>query len=707
MQPFERHVAVVAERRAARRATIAALAPAPAPDLTVSCHARLGGPYAGVATVLETLVPDAHARWPELVRERRIELLMAVPELERVIGARPGTLVETTPHDERTRYFGQHLIGAASQGIVTFLIAHARRLAPDRVSPLTLAFDDVHAADPTAQDLVALLLRRADPAVLRVLVATTGADPGGLLGAALAAHAAHVDGLAGLAGAAPATGLRSPAQLLAAYVAADGTSDDPAECDAYAAAPAAARAAAHDARAEALERRATLGLALGPIPYHREHGSDPAGAGRRALREALEHCVATGYSAATVDLGMRGRALCDPVAHQVDYCHFSAKAANALVPLGRIDESLALYRELRRRYTIPQVQMTCAYGIAMLHTRFLTPRDHDQALEWANGGRALAGAEPDPVERAYFEVFADNGIALIEMHRGNLERALELVSAGIARLERELTDDRYVVHRTQLLHNRARVLVALGRLDEAHADFTRLIELDPHYVEYHSDRGALHRRRGELAQSLRDYDRAVEVAVPMAELHFNRASVRAQAGLTRAALADLDYVLELDPAFATAHLTRGSVRLELGDGDGAAADARAGLALTPDDPRLLCLLALGLHSDGAGHEALAAFDRALAIDPEFAPALVNRAVLRCERGELAASDADLTRALELLGDDADVLYNRGFVRQQEGRLDAALHDYNRALKLPGADRAELLCRRRECRAALSAVRPAA
>jgi hypothetical protein len=199
------------------------------------------------------------------------------------------------------------------------------------------------------------------------------------------------------------------------------------------------------------------------FPYHREHGSDPAGAGRRALRQALEHCVAVGYSAATVDFGMRGRAVCDPVEHQQDYCHFTAKAANALVPMGRLAESLELYRELRRRDAIAQVHMTCAYAIAMLHTRFFTPRDHDQALEWANSGRALASAEPDPIERAYFEVFADNGIALIEMHRGNLQDALQLVSNGMERLERELPADRYLVHRSQLLHNRARLLVATRR----------------------------------------------------------------------------------------------------------------------------------------------------------------------------------------------------------------------------------------------------
>ena len=540
-------------------------------DIEVSTHARLRGPYSGVGQVLEAVVPHADVSWPDLVHAHQLELLVAAPDLARLVGAGPRSLVDTTPHEERTRYFGLHLIRAFSQGIVSFLLEYARLIRTERVSPLTLAFDDVQRADPTTQEFIAILLRRADPAVLRLLIGTTGELLEPELAASLEDHAAHlrVDEPTP-----PLEENRSGAELVQAYVASDGTSDDPAECTAYHAAPPAERARLHDERAAELERHADSSLRLGAIPYHREHGTDPGGAGRRALRVALEQCVARGYSAATVDFGRRGRAVCDPIDHQHDYCHFSAKMANALVPLGGIEESAAIYSELRWRYTLPQVHMTCGYGIAMLHTRFFEPRDHDTALAWANNSRVLAGMEPDPIERAYFEVFQDNGIALIEMHRGNLERALTLVTHGIDRLEHELPDDRYVVHRSQLLHNRARVLVALGRLDDAYADFTRLIEWDPFYVEYHSDRANLSRRLGDLSAALRDFDQAIAVSPPMPELHYNRASTRAAAGLLAEAIADLDYVLELEPDFPDVHLTRGTLLLELGDAETSRADAR-------------------------------------------------------------------------------------------------------------------------------------
>ena len=666
-------------------------------DIEVSTHARLRGPYSGVGQVLEAVVPHADVSWPDLVHAHQLELLVAAPDLARLVGAGPRSLVDTTPHEERTRYFGLHLIRAFSQGIVSFLLEYARLIRTERGSPLTLAFDDVQRADPTTQEFVAILLRRADPAALRLLIGTTGELLEPELAASLEDHAGHVrvDKPSP-----PPEENRSAAELVQAYVASDGTSDDPAECTAYHAAPPAERARLHDVRATELERHSDSSLRLGAIPYHREHGTDPSGAGRRALRVALEQCVASGYSAATVDFGRRGRAVCDPIDHQHDYCHFSAKMANALVPLGGIEESAAIYSELRRRYTLPQVHMTCGYGIAMLHTRFFEPRDHDTALAWANNSRVLAGMEPDPIERAYFEVFQDNGIALIEMHRGNLERALTLVTHGIDRLEHELPDDRYVVHRSQLLHNRARVLVALGRLDDAYADFTRLIEWDPFYVEYHSDRANLSRRLGDLSAALRDFDQAIAVSPPMPELHYNRASTRAAAGLLSEAIADLDYVLELEPDFPDVHLTRGTLLLELGDAETSRADALAALRLSSSDPRIHCLLALSEQATGEKEQARASFDHALEVDPGFAPALVNRAVLAYEQGDLDAAFSDLTRALELHGDDADVLYNRGFVLQRAHRFTEAVRDFTRALALPDADRPELLARRVECLVAL-------
>jgi tetratricopeptide (TPR) repeat protein len=457
------------------------------------------------------------------------------------------------------------------------------------------------------------------------------------------------------------------------------------------------RARLHDERADLLERaEGDPGLRLGAIPYHREHGNDPQGAGRAALRTALEHAVAVGYSAATVDYGMRGRLLCDPVLHQQDYCHFSAKAASALIPLGDLSKCAEIYHELQQRYALPRVHMTCSYAIAMLHTRFYEPRDHEVALGWLNNARALASLERDPVEGPYFQVYQDNGLALVEMHRGNLEHALELINKGIARLAREVPEDRYIVHRSQLLHNRARLLAALGRLEAAYADFTSLIEWDPWHVEYHTDRGNLSRRSGDLTAALADYDRAIEVSVPLPELYYNRATIRFDRGDVAGALADLDYLLDMEPGFAPARLLRATLRLDEGDTDGARHDVCAGLREQAGDPELTTLLGLVQQATGDKEGALASFNEALAADPGLVCALANRAALAFELGRIESSVDDLTCALERSGTDADLLFNRGFVLQHLGRYEEAVQDFTGALQAGGVDRPDALQHRATC-----------
>ena len=209
----------------------------------------------------------------------RVALTYLVPELSAVVGAAPRTLVDSTPHEERTRYFGNDWIRGMSQGVATFLLAHARRTAEIRGVPLTLGFDDIDAADGTEQEFLAILLRRADPGVLRLVLGSTGAAPIPELERALKAYAEERKGTPAVRHPGPA---RTPEQLLAAFIASDGTTDDPDEATAYEAAPREVTAALHDERARDLEQGADSAATLGAIPYHRERGSDPAGAGSTA-----------------------------------------------------------------------------------------------------------------------------------------------------------------------------------------------------------------------------------------------------------------------------------------------------------------------------------------------------------------------------------------------------------------------------------------
>jgi tetratricopeptide (TPR) repeat protein len=677
-----RHIRLTGARRAGREQWVADNI---APGLSVRCHQRLRGPYTGVDTVLEFVLPEAARRWPDLVEKHRFELLYGMPELAGVIGPAPRTLASESPFRERTRFFAADMIRCMSQGIVTFLLAHADRMLAAGEPMPGVVFEDVHAAEPTTQEFIALMLRRCDPAVLRLTV--SGGDQ--VLPDELARE---IEAGADLVVAPPAprgeTG-RTRAELAAAYVASHGTSDDPAEISAYAESLPAVRHRLHDEQAALLEPTAGPRLGTGAIAYHRENGSDPQGAGGQALAAAQQYCVETGFSAAVLDLGMRGRAITDPVREAKRYHDFTIQMADAMVPLGRIDEAMELYLELRRRHAEPKVQMTTSYAIAMLFTRFLQPRDHEAALAWQNNAAAIASVLPDARDRLVFGVFQANALALIEMHRGNARRALELVEAGRARLDAEMGDGEWTLHRSQLLYNGARLKAALGAADGAYADFSALIEMDPYYTDYLCERARISRQAGDLAAALADYDRAVQLAPPFPELYYNRGTARAAAGDVDGALADFGYVLAMEPRDVDTRLSRADLLLQGGELDRAMTDVRTALAFSPDEPRLQCMRGtIHLERDELA-EALDALDRAVALDPAYPAALLNRAVAHCRLGQGQCSADDLTELLALVGEDPDVMLNRALAYRSIGRPDLALADLDRALELPGADLAEL------------------
>jgi tetratricopeptide (TPR) repeat protein len=672
--------------------------------LVARCHRRLRGPYTGVDTVLSVLLPGASQRWPELVEQHRFEILYGLPELVELIGQAPATLASQSPFRERTRFFGSDMVRCMSQGIVTFLVEHARKMAAGGTPLGPVIFEEAHEAEPTTQELIALLLRRCDPDLLRVVV--SGADEP-LLAELEEELAQHADRIA--CPPRPQSDrqdrpdqARWPDDLLTAYIAGHGTSDDPAEIESYQQADPALRARLHDEQATALEAaagpslRAAPSLLAGAISYHREHGSDPAGLGAATLAEAQQYCVEVGFSHAVVDLGLRGRRITDPDQDTKRFCDLTLQAAAALVPLGRLEESTDLYLELRRRFTLPKLHMTTSYAMAMMHTRFLEPRDHEVAMRWQNNAAAIASILPEARDRLIFGVFQDNALALIEMHRGNLHHALGLVEGGIARLDDALGDEEWVLHRSQLLYNRARLKAALGDSAGAYGDFSVLIEMDPYYTDYLCERAKISRKAGDFEGALADYDRAVRLAPPFPELYYNRATARLEVGDADGALADFGFVLEMEPRDIDSRLSRAELLLAAGELDAALADIVAGLELAPADPRLLCMRGTIHLEQGENEAALEVLTAALAADPAYPAALLNRAVAHYESGHGQQSADDLTALLTLTGDDPDVLLNRGIAYQQTGCTDLALADFDHALELPGADTDELGRLREQC-----------
>ncbi|MFE2106877.1 tetratricopeptide repeat protein [Kitasatospora sp. NPDC059463] len=642
----------------------------------VNADRRLRGPYTAVGSVLRAIVPDALARCPEAVSGHDIELLSTTPELRELVPATRETLTSLAVPKERTRFYSALRTLRIAHGLVEFLEAYLRAAGD---GPRTLVVDDAHRADPTDGEFLAVLLRRIDPGLLTVVV-TTGTEalerPDGpgreTLPDALAAHCAVLDVPAAREDGPSRAGASDPG-LGRAHVVADGTGDDPAALAAYLALPADERARLHDLRRAELETVGESSLRLGAIAWHAEHGSDPSGVGADILRHALDHCMDLGYYHAVVDLGERGRRLVTHESHPTHWWAFTTKMTTSFAALGLAERALPLYDEARTLSASPEVHMQAAYATAMLHTRHFEAgrRDHGLARAWANQAIAFARWHPDPKEREARVVFNRNGLALIEVHQGRPQAALELLDACIAQLDETLEPHEHALHRSVLRYNRAQVYAALGRHAEAVADYTAVIDCDPNYAEYHFDRGMLWRDLGEPERALADYDRAVRLSPPFPEAYFNRADVLAELGDTEAAVADFGYVLQLDPEFDDARLNRASLLFEAGAHEAARADVRAGLARTPGNARLLCLQGQLLAAADDPAAAADAYAAALSADPDYAQAWALLGELRYQQGDLDGAGRNLARAVELSAEPG-LRFNLAVVHHDAGRYGEAV-----------------------------------
>jgi len=664
----------------------------------VDADRRIRGPYAAAGQLARAVTPDLLRSAPEVAARHDIELIAVAPDLATAVPLRRATQTARMAPPNRTRFYPSSRTTRLAHGLTEFV----HELPALHHAAGTIVVTNIDDADMTDLEFVAILLRRTNPQLCRVVVHSRGTATPEPMATALARYAVQVEAVPGnhLSASAPPAPETDHA---AAYVASDGTSRDPAQLAAYRAEATARRALLHDARADKLEALNDPSLRLGAILYHREYGSDPRGLGAQRLLEAIEHCVLEGFYHAVIDLAPRCSAVLDWTTQAADCWLVTAKVTTALTALDRPDEADDHYDRACAATTNPSVHLQSAYGRGMLYTRFFsgTRRNHLKAKAWVNTAISMSSLLSDSERRAFNMAFNENGLALVEMHLGDLSEARRLVETGIARLKSDdgLADSQ---HHLVLAYNRAQLLAATGSLDEALTAYGEVIACDPHHSEYYFERASLLRKLGRYAEAMADYTTAIEQSPPYPEPHFNRADLAAELGDMPTALAELDYVLDLDPSFAAAYTRRAALRLDLCDLDGAVADADRGLLLRPDDADLHSLRGLVALEQGRSEQARTSFDKAVELQPHLVSALANRAVLRFDDGDVGGAIDDLTVALES-GTDPTLLENRALAFEKAGRLAEAVADCERAAADPEADQESLTRLLRRCQASQTAM----
>jgi tetratricopeptide (TPR) repeat protein len=158
-------------------------------------------------------------------------------------------------------------------------------------------------------------------------------------------------------------------------------------------------------------------------------------------------------------------------------------------------------------------------------------------------------------------------------------------------------------------------------------------------------------------------------------------------------------IVAAEPAHADSHHLLGIILHQRGDYAGAVRHMELAHAVNPGNFVVLNNCGNALHALKRSDEALACYDRALALRPDYAEAHYNRGNVLGGLKRFDEAVASFDRALSLRPAYAEAFCNRGVVLYALRRFEEALASYDRALALR-PDYIEALCNRGNALAAL-------
>ena len=198
-------------------------------------------------------------------------------------------------------------------------------------------------------------------------------------------------------------------------------------------------------------------------------------------------------------------------------------------------------------------------------------------------------------------------------------------------------------------------------------------------------RGRGYRNRGRYEEALADFTHALELNPDINRAIGGRAETYRLMGRYEEALADFTLALELDPDDAWAMSGQGLTYRAMGRYEEALAAFTCALEINPDYAWAMSGRGLTYRAMGRFEEALADFTRALERDTDYLWALGSRGYVYRLLGRYEEALADLNLALEHDTDYLWALSTRGNVYRLLGRYEEALADLNRVLELDAED----------------------
>ena len=408
---------------------------------------------------------------------------------------------------------------------------------------------------------------------------------------------------------------------------------------------------------------------------------------RAQIRRAKVYLATKRYDSANADL--------DRV-NEIDDTSFDCYLVRSKVYLeeGKLDSALT---ECRRAVRLDNQQPEAFAVLAAIYNKLC---DYGNAIEEYSRSIELAKEFDEKSKYLYFR-----GIAYYEL--GDFEKALKdfkkacklrpnhagswiWKAAASARIE-QWTDAILGLQQAILVRPSAsEEYQKLGQpvAERAIEFFDRQEQRGHNEPELYRRRGMAHQFIGKDQEAIADYTTALQLEPKDNDTLIRRGQVFARSGHNEMAITDFSRVIKLDKKNHRARYCRAISKLADSQYDEAKSDLLRAIKIAPEHPRYHILLGELLQKVGDGQGVIEAFDRAILQDSTNPVTYRRRGMAHQAVGQRLNAISDFTRSLELYPAQLDLLVHRGNAYLRSDQPIMAIEDFELALthnvKLPKA-----------------------
>jgi uncharacterized caspase-like protein len=200
--------------------------------------------------------------------------------------------------------------------------------------------------------------------------------------------------------------------------------------------------------------------------------------------------------------------------------------------------------------------------------------------------------------------------------------------------------------RSRVAYNQGIAALERGDFDQAVADFSEVIRLQPTYAWGFNSRGYSYHKKKEFNRAVVDYDEAIRLDPKFVDAFNNRGILRRETGEFDKAIADFNEAIRLNPTFAWGFNNRANAYFKKNDFDRAIADFNEAIKLDPQYALAFANRGLAYALKNDLDRAIENFNEAIRLDPNYPNAWYHRGVAKQKKGD-KSGDADIARARQL------------------------------------------------------------